>query len=309
MITKIYIYQAEGDETHALNVYGAFAQALGDNNLGWSGTVYYGTTTIAAAAALGCELYIKSYTGMSSLIATALLSYPGIQTIMPSGSNTYEQIYNSDGSLPNIIVTGAGDVANETGYDIEFFAPDTVTIEPDLSSFSNGYIAGQTACVVNSLNCSIWEARFRMQQTASRGGVWVNTNGFGLIDIEAAILFSGTIISDPYIETPNVYVPEVDHVGTVGTLTAIKNTDAILSWTTVTNADTYKVYKSVDNGVTWTLIYEGALLTYSDAITFGKFQYKYKAEFTNVYEVLETTAFSAVAEIKRAYSNTIRLMT
>ena len=202
IINKIYVY---GNDAHGVSVYNSFVQAFTDNSLSWTGSVIYGSATIAEASASGCQFYIKSYTGMSSLIATALLSYPDIQTIMPAGSNTPgDHIYDSGGNLPNIIVTGAGDNANETGYDVEFFSNDPITLETtptdeqDLSSFSNGYIAGQLACIINTLQCSVWEARYRSRMTSSLSGNWVNTNGYGKINVASAIAYTGSISYDPY---------------------------------------------------------------------------------------------------------------
>lgn len=150
----------------------------------------------------GAKFVVRSVSGLGSSIETALEYYRdyGIQLFMPAGSNSPGETFESNGglNLPSIIVTGAGDVNNETGDDIEFFAPDTVTIEPDLSSFSNGFIAGQIYAIKTSLDCEWWEARYRARMTASEGGVWDEVDGFGLIDVDAAVLFSGEIPNDPF---------------------------------------------------------------------------------------------------------------
>jgi len=209
MINKIYIY---GDDAHGHSVYDAFVQALTDNGITWTGEVVYGTASFATALAAGCQLYLKSTTGMSGSIAAALACYPALQVIMPAGSNTpNHHVYDSGGVLPNIIVTGGGDTQNETGYDVEFFSNDPVTIEAtpdeqDLSSYSNGYIAGLLTAIINTLACSIWEARYRAQVTADRNEVgrvssfWEPKNGYGKINVNAAVAFVGLIPADPYLQ-------------------------------------------------------------------------------------------------------------
>ncbi len=190
MINKIYVY---GDDAHGHSVYDAFVQALTDNGITWTGEVVYGTADFATALAAGCQLYLKSTTGMSGAIAAALACYPALQVIMPAGSNTpNDHIYDSGGVLPNIIVTGGGDTQNETAYDIEFFSNDPVTVEAtpdeqDLSSFSNGYIAGQLTAITNITGCTFAEARTAARATGSRNGVWINTDGYGKINVGAAV--------------------------------------------------------------------------------------------------------------------------
>jgi len=129
-----------------------------------------------------------------------LLKYPDVQCFIPAGSNSHYQIYDSGGDLPVIVVTGAGDTENETAWDIEFFAPDPLTPEPaDASSYSNPYIAGQIMKIMDTLDCTMWEARHRARMTSSRADNWDAVDGFGLIDVSAALVYSGEIPADPYV--------------------------------------------------------------------------------------------------------------
>jgi hypothetical protein len=158
---------------------------------------------IEYARSVGAQMVIRSISDMTSCIANALEYYKnyGIQSFMPAGSNSPGEVFESNGgtNLPNIIVTGAGDIHNETADDIEFFAPDPITFEPDRSSYSNGFIAGQMYAIKTMRNCSWWEARSAARMTASGGGVWDEVDGYGLIDVNAAIVFSGSIPEDPYM--------------------------------------------------------------------------------------------------------------
>ena len=204
MISKIYIY---GNDDHALDVYGSFTQALGDCGSGWTGSVVYGALGIADALSEGCQLYIKSYAGMSWTIAEALASYPDITTFMPAGSNTPNyHVYDSNGILPNIIVTGAGNTSNNVGYDIEFYGHDPYNNDT-ASSFSNGYIAGVMTYIANYLNVNIWTTRYLLR--TALGNTWNSQNGYGKVTPAIAEIAIG--LYDPQIDynalDPFIYHP------------------------------------------------------------------------------------------------------
>lgn len=197
---EVFISDVElGD--HANYVRNSMIYGFGESIESSDFTIEAGTfsETIASAISLGISIFVRSTTNMANHINEAQSHYPGIQCFMPAGSNDHIQIFDSGGNLPSIIVAGGGDIENETGYDIEFFDVDPFTPEPrDWSSFANGVIAGKILKIKAALNCSFWEARYRARQTASGSGVWNNVNGYGVINVEAAILFSGDIPSDPY---------------------------------------------------------------------------------------------------------------
>lgn len=187
---------------HAENVRDAFLYGYGD---GWTGE----TITIKADGFLvdlqcaydnNFSLFVRSTTGIVSKIPSAALVYPAVQLVMPAGSNSHYQIYDSGGNMPVIIPTGGGDSENETAWDVEFFAPDPFTPEPsDTSSYGNGVVAGQICKIRDLLQCSFWEARYRARATASNNGIWDAVNGYGLINTEAAVSFFGVIPPDPYL--------------------------------------------------------------------------------------------------------------
>lgn len=187
---------------HELDVSTSFI--LGYESVGglWTGSILIQTSSLSSSLAYAknnnYEMVIRSTSGMESYISVASSSYPDVLTVMPAGHNDYILIYT--GNIPqNILITGAGDVNNETGYNIEFFAPDPIGIEPDLSSFSNGYIAGQIAYIMDEVPCGHWEARYRAQQTAIPGTSGSSFDGYGLIDINSAMAYTGSIADDPFI--------------------------------------------------------------------------------------------------------------
>jgi hypothetical protein len=295
MITNIYIY---GNDEHALDVYGSFCQGLADCGSGWTGSVVYGASNIATALGLGCQLYIKSYTGMSGMIAEALASYPDIVTFMPAGSNTpNDHVYNSNGILPNIIVTGAGITSNLTGYDIEFYSHDSIDNDsPDLSSFSNGYIAGVLTYITNYLNVNIWTARYLLR--VALGNSWTPQNGYGKVTPQIAETAMG--LYNPLTDY-NALDPFIARLGTIGTITGVKtDQNVVLTLSPVTNATSYEIRK---NGV---LLAVQSGLTYTDALTASSV-YDYRGKFTNIYGEVEYSEYSDSIEIKFCTFNTIAI--
>ena len=213
-----------GNESHEASVRDAFV--LGVNESG--GNITNGDVVVHSVASLNFQteydyckannipIMINSYTGVVGRISVAQLNYPDVTLFMPAGANSIGEIVPLD--IPQVIcITGAGDIANETADNVEFISndpttPETIPDEQDLSSFSNGYIAGQIAFIADTLNCTIWEARYRAAMTGSENGIWHETNGFGFIDVNAAIAFTGEIIADPFISTDPDPIPVPDPI-------------------------------------------------------------------------------------------------
>jgi len=125
------------------------------------------------------DLIVRSTTGLSTGIALAP-SYPSVKLVMPSGSNSYVQTFSGDVISSPVVITGAGIDSNQTGYKVEFYSIDPIT-SSNLSSFSNGYIAGQLAFIANTLNCSFDSARAIARAKGSEEGNCDYHNGFGEI--------------------------------------------------------------------------------------------------------------------------------
>lgn len=164
---------------------------------------------------LGALVY--SYGGLSFHITQAMSIYPATQMFMPLGSNESILLPNPS-TIPVIITCGAGTTFNETGYGpgLEFFDSEDQGQSINHSSFSNGKIAGKIMNIRNTLSCSFWEARFRARITADRtlithpeGEYWNSQNGFGKINVQAAIDFVGSIPADPYINGGNTMYPYI----------------------------------------------------------------------------------------------------
>lgn len=187
---------SDTDETHANLVKQCVLLGFGEG-LDESEVVIYDLGTSLEDAILfaegeGATLVVRSTPGAANLLDLAELYYVNgdyILVCMPAGSNSPGEIFTAD--IPQAMcITGAGDVNNETADNVEFIAPDPITLEPDLSSFSNGYIAGQLLKIKEARDCNWEEARICARQTGSENGLWHEINGFGLINIAAAIAYN-----------------------------------------------------------------------------------------------------------------------
>jgi hypothetical protein len=131
------------------------------------------------------DIIIRSTTGLSSYISVAN-QHPTVELIMPSGSNNHIETFTGNLDDCPIIATGAGLTSNVTGYQIDFYSIDPISSE-NLSSFANGYIAGQIAFISDYLGISIDEARSLARESGSSGGTYDYENGYGRIIINDAI--------------------------------------------------------------------------------------------------------------------------
>ena len=133
----------------------------------------------------GFEMILRSTTGLSVGLQLAP-DYPSVRLVMPSGSNSFVPTYSGDIINSPVIICGAGVDSNITGYKIDFYSIDPIT-GTNLSSFSNGYIAGQITFIANSLQYSIDSAKYSARSTGSNDGVFDSYSGFGKIMIERAL--------------------------------------------------------------------------------------------------------------------------
>lgn len=206
---NIIIGGLSGSEDHDNSVSASFI--LGYESVGgnWTGSILMMTSSVSYSLSYaemnGYSIYIRSYTGIAEYLSNAESVYPNILLVMPAGSNTSSLVFNYP--IPQCIVsTGAGSSSNQTGYNIEFFSEDPINSPQELSSFSNGYIAGQLAYIMDQIpTTSSWEARYRARQTATESGSWNMINGYGKIDILSAIAYTGSIMSDPFSDIPLSY--------------------------------------------------------------------------------------------------------
>lgn len=175
---------------HDLDVKNAFLIGYAShNNTPFSGEVILYTNTLQSsfnyAVANNFDLIIRSTTGLSTGLRLAP-DYPTVDLVMPAGSNTYTQVFFGDVVTSPVVITGAGNDSNQTGYKLEFYAIDPITAS-NLSSYSNGYVAGQIAFIANTLNVSFDSARTLSRIKGSEQGTLDFHNGFGEIKPENII--------------------------------------------------------------------------------------------------------------------------
>lgn len=193
---------------HAQNVLTALSTGYG-SNLANDTIIRLGSglaNDLEYAKLNNISLVVRSYDGVGPYPALAAGYYSDIQLVMPMGANAFMLLsWPSDVSV--IVATGAGVTENATAYGpgLEFWSIDP--LGETASSYSNGYIAGQLLKIKEGRGFSWWNARYAARQTASGGGTRTNANGYGQIDVTAAIAYSGAIIDDPYIGQTTGMIP------------------------------------------------------------------------------------------------------
>lgn len=175
---------------HDLDVKSAFLIGYSSyNNAPFPGQIILYSDALQAsynyAVANNYNLIIRSTSGLSTGLRLAP-DYPTVELVMPAGSNTYAQVFFGDVISSPVVITGAGVDSNQTGFKLEFYSEDPIT-GTSLSSFANGYVAGQIAFIANTLNCSFDSARVLARLKGSEGGEWDMHNGFGKVQPQNVI--------------------------------------------------------------------------------------------------------------------------
>jgi Secretion system C-terminal sorting domain len=275
---------------HDLDVKNSFLIGYSSyDNTQFTGEVILYSNTLQSsfdyAVANDYDLIIRSTTGLTTGLNLAP-NYPSIKLVMPAGSNSYGQVFFGDVINSPVVITGAGEDSNQTGYTLEFFSVDPIT-GSYYSSYSNGYIAGQLAYISNTLNCSFDSARVLAREYGSENGAWDFYNGFGKVDVN-------------YIISKALPVE-------LTSFTALSKSDGILlKWVTKTEVNNYGFEVERKTGdvrsETWEKIgfVEGngnsnSPKEYSftdNEISYGKYSYRLKQidndgkfEFSNIVEV------------------------
>jgi len=244
------------------------------------------------ASANGAEMVVRSTTGIASNELTALDYYPDIQVVMPLGSNTYEELMALS-EIINIIATGAGDTQNRTGYGnaLEFWDDDNGA-EGDLSSFSNGVIAGKLLAIKDYHNTNWYGARSIARQ--STGSNWDKYNGYGKIDLTTA--YAITPETEAYYEENDPFIP---HASTpvIGTVQRLGEESIQISYSGTTRRDSTILYK---DGVQIATAAMGNLFTVDNIRSYQRQVFQLKNSYTNAYGTTEEAlsqvySFSSIA--------------
>jgi hypothetical protein len=159
------------------------------------------------AAQYGVDMIIRSTTGLTSY-ANLSEQYKGdVLLVMPLGDNNYVELDYNGELYPWVICTGAGDTENKTsfGNNLDFFDEDDVSDASFISSYSNGRIAGKLKAIKDARASTWWDTINAARETATRtatthpsSGKWNKNNGYGIIDVSAAIAYTGTLPATPY---------------------------------------------------------------------------------------------------------------
>lgn len=178
---------------HDLDVKNAFLIGYASyDNTPYAGEVILYSNTLQTsfnyAVANNYDLIIRSTSGLSTGLRLAP-DYPTVELVMPAGSNVYTQVFFGDVLTSPVVITGAGEDSNQTGYKLEFYSEDPIT-GTSLSSYANGFVAGQLAYIANTINVSFDSARTLARLKGTENGEWDFYNGFGEVQ-------PGIILTDP----------------------------------------------------------------------------------------------------------------
>lgn len=153
--------------------------------------------TLSLAAAAGAKIVVRSMTDIQTCIGIAQSAFlqSGIMSFMPGGPNILGQTILNPDEIPVGIITSSailqsGQNAQASfGNWLEFVGIDQWFGDGAQESGVNGYIAGQIYAIMAARGCNAMEARICARATASNGGVWNMYNGFGEINVAAAIAY------------------------------------------------------------------------------------------------------------------------
>lgn len=152
-------------------------------------------------------IIVRSTTGLNTYANHSKAYWDSVILVMPLGSNQKIELDYSGELYPWVICTGAGATQNETafGNNLDFWDEDENQDGTYTSSFSNARIAAKLYQIwVGRTNPDMWEVIIAARETAERnitthpdGLKWNKNNGYGKIDVAAAIAYAGTIPTKP----------------------------------------------------------------------------------------------------------------
>lgn len=187
IVTGVYISDGTTlDLKHSSDIKESFIKGYAE----YDGSIYSGkiiidtynsspTDIMKLATDSICQIIIRSRTGIWSFKEIAGMYDPVL--FMAAGSNSFSYVNSMSIFINPIISTGCGIDSLVTGYNAEFYDIDPITTG-NLSSYSNGYIAGKIAFISNKLNCSIEEARQKAREFCLCGNTIKNIT-YGRINI------------------------------------------------------------------------------------------------------------------------------
>ncbi len=223
-----------------LNIEDIYVKITSAESYSWIADLEYAVTNSFDVIINSTGLIAVETGGIGNSFDYIESKYPQIQFFLAAGNADY--YYSSwlrDRSFV-IVSYGVDQREGVYGEGLEFW--DTY-LPSNYSSFTNGVVAGKISYIKMYLNCDWWTARYLARLTADRNEPnretepWDLRNGYGKINVQAAIEAYGTEIpDDPYI------------FGEAGDSSFIVFADKItFSWDEVANAEGYKVYRKYRN--------------------------------------------------------------
>jgi hypothetical protein len=143
---------------------------------------------VSFAIANSYNVIIRSYIGVWSYKLEWDVAYANnIQVVHAHGSNSHILLSTPPYIVQSAICCGGGVTANERsyGYGLEFF--DYGTTGDTEESWSTAVVAGKLCNILDGVSGTMVNARYRAQMTGSSNQIWNINDGYGLINVSAAI--------------------------------------------------------------------------------------------------------------------------
>lgn len=193
---------AHGESVRSAVVYGYNYPNISNKTAIYGGSY---TTDVSIAKTIRARLVVRSFSGVEFELVNSDSCYPSILSVWPLGSNSFVEL-TSLSSIPVSVTCGAGTTQNDTAYGngLEFWDENNGG-----SSGAAGIVAGKLLKIKHSRGGSWWDARYSARATASNGGTWDKFNGYGKINVAAAIAYAGSIPADPYANS-NVELGQIN---------------------------------------------------------------------------------------------------
>ena len=246
--------------------------------------------------------------GALSEVSLSRMGYPNVLSVIPLGDNYFYDLgFSAAFNNKAIVCTGAGDFLdpsqdrNNTGFGngLDFWDHDIdIDNDSDASSFSTPIIAMKLFKIKIERGCGWYEAVYCAKMTADRNEPnritypWDLRNGYGRINVNNAIAYSGEIPIDP----------NLNHIGIVNEIAGERIGQSVsLKIAPITNATEYETRR---NGI---LLSAQSGLAFVDIIS-STARYDYRGKLDNGAGQLEYSDYSDSILIKLVHFKYIKAM-
>lgn len=231
---QVHIYETDSTGAHYLAVKAAFLTVAGY----LSPTVNFRDQSVSEGymgSTSPIVLTNHSYTSLQEPFLTIQYRTNNVLPIAAHGSNASEEInYSDNEGLIRVAAIDAGGENNNTSYGLGLdFVEKTPECGTPCQSYASPRVMGKFYVIkhkidsINGGDVSWSEVFYRAKRTASNNYVWNERTGWGIIDINKAVSYAGTISPITPLNEYNEAVPFTDSVG-IGTRIGVDGNSTFL---------------------------------------------------------------------------------